>query len=238
MTHSAFAYNVRLLTHSYNGEIALDIQSLDIRSGSVCVLTGPNGCGKTTLLSILALLLKPVSGSVLMHGIESAGSHDHRLRRMVTLVHQRPVLFSATVRNNIEYGLKAAGLPSKEIRDRASRILEKANLSGIAEKQARRLSGGEAQRAVLARGLVLETPIVLLDEPTNSLDDASRPLFLDLLREAIARGATIIIASHDTGLLAALPSRILRMEKGQVVDAPGNPANPPDAAESLRRAQS
>jgi tungstate transport system ATP-binding protein len=230
MSDTAFAYEVRSLMHSYNGGIALDISRLDIRSGAVCALTGPNGCGKTTLLSILALLLKPVSGSVRLHGIESAGSHDCRLRRKVTLVHQKPVLFSATVRINIEYGLKAVGIPAKEIRTRVNRILEKANLGGIAEKQARKLSGGEAQRVVLARGLILETPIVLLDEPTNSLDDASRPLFYNLLREANARGTTIITATHDAGILAALNPRILRMEKGQIIAAPDSTGNPPNAA--------
>jgi|WetSurSiteA1Bulk_404760.scaffolds.fasta_scaffold07190_1 tungstate transport system ATP-binding protein len=230
MSDTAFAYEVRSLIHSYNGGIALDIPSLDIQSGAVCALTGPNGCGKTTLLSILALLLKPVSGSVRLQGIESAGSHDYHLRRKATLVHQKPVLFSATVRNNIEYGLKAVGIPAKEIRNRVDRILGKANLGEIAEKQARKLSGGEAQRVVLARGLVLETPIVLLDEPTNSLDAASRPLFYNLLREATARGTTIITATHDTGILAALNPRILRMDKGKIVHAPGSTGVPPNAA--------
>jgi tungstate transport system ATP-binding protein len=230
MSDTAFAYEVRSLIHSYNGGIALDIPGLDIQSGAVCAFTGPNGCGKTTLLSILALLLKPVSGSVRLQGIESAGSHDCRLRRKVTLVHQKPVLFSSTVRSNIEYGLKAVGLPAKQIQNRVDRILEKANLGGIAEKQARRLSGGEAQRVVLARGLVLETSIVLLDEPTNSLDDASRPLFYNLLREANARGTTIIIATHDAGILAALNPRNLRMEKGKIVAAPGSTGVPPNAA--------
>ena len=230
MSDTAFAYEVRSLIHSYNGGIALDIPSLDIRSGAVCALTGPNGCGKTTLLSILALLLKPVSGSVRLHGIESAGSHDYHLRRRATLVHQKPVLFSATVRNNIEYGLKAIGLPAKEIRNRVDRVLEKANLGEIAEKQAHKLSGGEAQRVVLARGLVLETPIVLLDEPTNSLDAASRPLFYHLLREANGRGTTIITATHDTGILAALNPRILRMDKGKIVDASETAGVPRDTA--------
>ena len=211
------AYSIHSLIHAYDGKVVLDIPHLDIPSGRIHLLTGPNGSGKTTLLSILALLLTPVSGSVLLHGVETAGREDRHLRRKVTLIHQKPVLFSMTVRNNIGYGLRAAGLSLKEIDCRVERILEKARLRDIAEKPARKLSGGEAQRVVLARGLVLETPIVLLDEPTHSLDDESRPILFDLLREANRRGATVIIATHDPGILSSLNARVLKMEAGRII---------------------
>jgi tungstate transport system ATP-binding protein len=217
MKEESLAYSIRSLIHSYDGRIALDIQHLDITSGEICILAGPNGSGKTTLLSILALLLKPVSGSVRLQGMEAAGSQDLALRRRVTLVHQKPVVFSSTVRQNVEYGLRAARLPLQEIKSRTDSILEKMKLSKMEDKQARKLSGGEAQRVILARGLVLETPIVLLDEPTHSLDEASRPLFYDLLREASGRGTTIVIATHDSSLLEVLGSRILRMDQGMLV---------------------
>ena len=210
------AYSIHSLIHSYDGRIVLDIPHLDIPSGQIHLLTGPNGSGKTTLLSILALLLTPVTGSVLLDGVEAVGRKDRRLRRKVTLIHQKPVLFSMTVRNNIGYGLRAAGLSLKEIDSRVERILEKAHLRDIAEKQARKLSGGEAQRVVLARGLIMETPVVLLDEPTNSLDDASRPVLCCLLREANLRRATIIIATHDAELLSLLNTRVLKMDAGRI----------------------
>jgi tungstate transport system ATP-binding protein len=216
------AYCIRSLMHSYDGNIALDIPRLEIPSGRIYAFTGPNGCGKTTLLSILGLLLAPASGSVLLHGIETVRSRDLRLRRQVTLVHQRPVLFSTTVRNNIAYGLKAHGLHAKEVRNRTQAILEETRLSHVADKQARGLSGGEAQRAVLARALVLETPVILLDEPTNSLDDASRPLLLDLLRKANQqRGATIVMATHDLSFASSLTERIVRMEDGKIFESSG-----------------
>ncbi len=211
------AYSIHSLIHAYDGKVVLDIPHLDIPSGRIYLLTGPNGSGKTTLLSILALLLTPVSGSVLMHGIETAGRAVRHLRRHVTLIHQKPVLFSMTVKNNVGYGLRAAGLSSQEIDSRVERILEKAHLRNIAEKQARKLSGGEAQRVVLARGLVLETPIVLLDEPTHSLDDTSRPVLFELLREATHRGATIIVATHDTGVLSSLNAGVLKMDAGRMI---------------------
>ena len=95
------AYSIRSLVHSYDGRIVLDIPRLDIPSGQICAIVGPNGCGKTTLLSILALLLQPISGSVLLHGVETVRNCDRKARKTVTLVHQKPVLFSTTVRNSV-----------------------------------------------------------------------------------------------------------------------------------------
>jgi len=220
MSNTVPACSIRSLVHSYGGGVALDIPSFDIAPGEICLLSGPNGSGKTTLLMILALLLKPSSGSVRLFGTEVAQNRDYRQRRKITLVHQKPVLFSTTVRENLEYGLRAVGISSKDIRERVDRILDQANLRDIAGKYSRKLSGGEAQRVVLGRALVLQTPVLLLDEPTNSLDDASRPLLYGLLREAHARGTTIVIAAHDPGIAAALHSRVLRMEKGRIDAGP------------------
>lgn len=212
------AYSIRSLLHAYDGKIALDIPQLDIPSGEICALVGPNGSGKTTLLSILALLRSPISGSVLLGGIESArGPERQRLRRQVTLIHQRPVLFSTNVWNNVSYGLRALGLPAREIRTRVGAALEELGLSGLAAKHARKLSGGEAQRAVLARGLVLKTPIILLDEPTSFLDDAFRPLLFDLLRHSNqTHGTTVLLAMHDLKFVSALAHRIVRLEEGKI----------------------
>lgn len=211
------AYSIRSLVHSYDGKTALDIPSLDIPSGQICGFTGPNGSGKSTLLSVLALLITPVSGSVLLHGVESVRNPDPQLRRKVTLVHQKPFLFSTTVRNNIAYGLRAQGFPSKEVHHRVQSVLEEMVLSAVAEKHAHKISGGEAQRTALARGMVLETPVFLLDEPTNSLDEASRPVFARMLRKSNQeRGATIIIAAHDVDFMSSLADRIFRMDGGRL----------------------
>lgn len=217
--NAAPAYSIRSLIHTYDGAVALDIPQLDVPSGRIWGLVGPNGSGKTTLLSILALLLSPASGSVVLPKFESGRGHSLRqLRQNVTLIHQKPVLFSTSVRNNIAYGLRARGFPAKEIRSRVRAMIEEMKLSALAERHARKLSGGEAQRVVLARGLILETPIILLDEPTNSLDETSRPLLCELLRKANqTRGATIVIAAHDMDFVSSLADQIVRLERGRIL---------------------
>jgi tungstate transport system ATP-binding protein len=212
------AYCIRSLIHSYNGRTALDIPDFDIPKGVIWGLVGPNGSGKTTLLSILALLLKPSSGNLYLHGTKVTFDKSGQLRRKVTLLHQKPVLFSRTVRSNIAYGLRASGVSSKETAARVQAIVEKAQLASIAHRQARTLSGGEAQRVVLARGLVLETPILLLDEPTNSLDDTFRPILLEMLRQANeSQGTTILLATHDASFVSSIADRIARMEAGKLL---------------------
>jgi tungstate transport system ATP-binding protein len=214
--NDAPAYRIRSLLHSYDGKVVLDIPFLDIPAGQICAFAGPNGCGKTTLLSILAFLLTPASGSVWPQGIQTGRERGQWMRQKLTLVHQKPILFSTTVRKNIAYGLRMLGLPSKEIKSRVQAIVEETGISDLVEKPARKLSGGEAQRAVLARALVLETPILLLDEPTNSLDDISKPMLSRLLCKANQRGATIIIATHDMHFISSLGGRIIQMDGGRI----------------------
>jgi tungstate transport system ATP-binding protein len=215
---ASFSYSIRSLTHSYGEKIVLDIPHLDIPAGQIWGFVGPNGAGKTTLLSILALLQKPSAGKLYLRGSEVAQNRSRQMLRQVTLIHQKPILFTGTVRSNICYGLRASGFSLKEITDRARAIMEETGLMSIAGRRARTLSGGEAQRVVLARGLVLETPILLLDEPTNSLDDAFRPVLLRLLRKANqSRGTTILLASHDSSFVSSIAGRIVRLESGKLV---------------------
>jgi tungstate transport system ATP-binding protein len=213
------AYEIRSLVHAFDGKTVLEIPQLEIPAGEICVLSGPNGSGKTTLLSILALLLRPSAGSVRLHGVEAQGGREpHLLRRQVTLIHQKPVLFKTTVWNNVSYGLRALGLPRPEIKARVDAMLEKLELSNLAQKQARKLSGGEGQRVVLARGLVLETPILLLDEPTSFLDDSFLPRLFDVLKQANqSRSATMLVTTHDLKLVASLCHRMYRLERGMIV---------------------
>jgi len=213
------AYLIRFLTHAYDEKAVLDIPLLDIPEGQIIIFSGPNGSGKTTLLTILALLQVPTGGVVQLDGVQCTSDPDLKLRHTVTLVHQKPILFSTSVRNNLSYGLKAHGHNAWEIGRRLNSIEKEMRLSSVIEKHARKLSGGEAQRVVLARALVLETPILLLDEPTNSLDEAYRPVLIDLLHKANReRGITVIVATHDADFIKSLGGKILRMDGGKILD--------------------
>lgn len=213
------AYEIRNLRHTYDGRTVLDIPEMNITEGQICIFTGPNGSGKTTLLSILALLQMPSEGSVHLNGVLCTRNPDSDLRKMVTLVHQKPVLFSTSVRNNLAYGLKAHGLASKEIDKRIESITEEMQLASLIPKNACKLSGGEAQRVVIARALILRTPILLLDEPTNSLDAAYRPMLVQLLLHIIrGKDTTVIIATHDKSFISAISGKILQMENGKIKD--------------------
>jgi len=217
---TSIAYSIRSLTHRYDGSTVLDIPQLDLFAGRIYSIAGPNGAGKTTLLHIMALLMQPTSGKIIVNNIEiTNGFNRDTLRRQVTLIHQNPVLFSTTVNKNLAFGLKVRGLSHIEISKRISEISTELSLSGFGSRHVKKLSGGEAQRVVLARSLVLQTPILLLDEPSSFLDSKFRPMLMDLLREANRiHNTTIIFATHDYELSTSLAHEILYLDSGKLID--------------------
>ncbi|MBT3223729.1 MAG: ATP-binding cassette domain-containing protein [Proteobacteria bacterium] len=210
------AYRLNSVTHRYKEPVVLDIPQLELESGRIYALLGPNGSGKSTLLQIMALLLRPTTGTVQMLG-EVTGGLEHR--RQVTLIHQKPVLFSTSVFNNVAFGLRARGLAGPELEERVTKALKLVDLVGFAGRTARQLSGGEGQRVIIARALTLETPILLLDEPMSYLDDSSRPLLFDLLRHRCEEhGTTVIVATHDQPFAESLVHELLFLGRGKIAD--------------------
>ena len=221
------AYRLRDVVHRYGDQLALDVPRLDLAASSAYALLGPNGAGKSTLLRILALLLRPSEGRVELLGRAvyqrgrsarwSNGGPD-ALRRDVTLIHQRPVLFSTTVFRNVSFGLRARGMPREQAAQRVAEILETVGLGGFSDRHARQLSGGEAQRVIIARALVLATPVLLLDEPTSYLDAAARPLLVELIRNRVREGrATVLVATHDEEFAALVSDEQIRLRRGALV---------------------
>jgi energy-coupling factor transporter ATP-binding protein EcfA2 len=181
------------------------LEELVLEPGETCVVVGPNGAGKSTLLRCLALLVPPCSGTLALQGSPLAAAHIPSLRRQVTLLHQRPVVFATDVQSNIAFGLRARGLKRQVAQARVTQALERVGLLALARRPAKQLSGGETQRLVIARAFALETPLLLLDEPFSYLDSQARPLLRGLLAEHTARGGAVIVATHDweaTGLQA------------------------------------
>lgn len=207
--------NVR---HSYNGRTILEIEHLAIAQGSITGLSGPNGCGKSTLLRVLAFLECPACGSVLFQGRQH-GITPGEVHRQVTLLVQEPYLLKRSVYANVAFGLKARG--ENDVEMRVHEALELVGLppGRFARRSWFELSGGEAQRVSLASRLVLRPRLLLMDEPTASLDEASATLVrnaAELSRKQY--GTTLVIVSHDLTWLRNACDTILFMERGHIVN--------------------
>jgi putative spermidine/putrescine transport system ATP-binding protein len=210
------------ITKSYGSLPVLKGCSLAVEKGQVMTLLGPSGCGKTTLLRTLAGFVEPEGGSVVVGGADITALPPNR--RSVGYVFQNYALFPhLTVAGNVAYGLKVRRRPDAEIRERVGRTLELVSLSGFADRYPAQLSGGQQQRVAIARVLVLEPEVLLLDEPFNALDAKLRLSMQTELRKLILRlGITSIFVTHDQSEAMMLSDQVAVMRAGVIeqVEAP------------------
>ena len=196
--------------------------SFEIPKGSFFSILGPSGCGKTTLLRMIAGFLEPDSGDILIGGRAMAGVPPNR--RPVNLIFQHLALFPMmSVAENIAYGLRRRGIPRAEIRQRVDRVLERIGLPGTGDKRIDQLSGGQKQRIAIARCLVLEPTVLLLDEPLGALDLKLREQMkveLKLLQADI--GTTFVYITHDQSEALVMSDHVAVMNQGRFeqVDTP------------------
>jgi iron(III) transport system ATP-binding protein len=208
--------SIEALTKRFGDFVAVDDVSLSIRSGEFFTLLGSSGCGKTTLLRVIAGFLRQSAGRVLFgdRPIDDVPAH----RRNTGMVFQNYAIFPhLTVTQNIAYGLKARGLPRADIDRRVARMLEMTRLAPFAARKPRELSGGQQQRVVLARAVVIEPEVLLMDEPLSNLDAEMRVHLRTEIR-ALQReiGVTTIYVTHDQEEALALSDRIAVMRAGRV----------------------
>ena len=222
------------LCQRYNSKQALKGITLAIEKGEVFALIGPTGAGKTTLLRLLDQLDNPASGRIYFDGQDVLASPKFRfeIRRKMAMVFQKPIVFNASVYDNVAYPLKVRRCSRESIGRKVGRMLEAIGLDGFQGRNARTLSGGEVQRVALARAMITEPEVLLLDEPTANLD----PVSVDLIEELILRfnreqGTTIVMATHDMSQGQRLADRIgVLMESelvqfgraGEIFNAPRN----------------
>ena len=213
---------IRGLGKSYGtARILTDIQ-LTAERGLVLGLIGPTGSGKTTLLRLINLLEEPTLGSIAFDGVEVTALPEKeklKARRRMAMVSQKPVMFKGNVRYNVSYGLKIRG---KEDRERVTDALQAVNLSGYESRDANTLSGGEMQRIALARALVLEPELLLLDEPTANLDPNSAASIEHIIRD-LAGKTTVILATHNMLQCQRLANNVAVLIRGGLA-ASGQPA--------------
>lgn len=212
------------VTKVYGNKTVLDNINVQIHEGEILALLGPNGSGKTTILKLLAFIENPTSGEVTFQGEPVTPKNAERIRMQSTLVFQKTTLFSTSVYNNVAYGLKIRKVP-KERRDReVKKALELVKLEGFEKRSARKLSGGEQQRVAIARALVLNTKLLLLDEPTANLDPKNAGILEEVIDTVNRENkVTIVMATHNMFQAKKLPHRIALMDEGKITEI-GTPA--------------
>ena len=199
-------FNLNSVSVHFGRVRALSNCTLRITAGEILALVGSNGSGKSTLLRTLHGLIAPAAGSL---------QHDARARQ--AMLFQRPYMLRASVLHNVALGLWLNGVSWKSAKAQALHALERVGLAELAGRNAKALSGGQQQRVALARAWALKPQVLLLDEPTSSLDPAAKREVEHLMAECAEDGMTLIFSSHNLGQVKRLASRVMYLEQGRLI---------------------
>jgi tungstate transport system ATP-binding protein len=195
----------------------LDLAQLELQRGEILAVIGPNGAGKSTLMMALSGLIPVKSGQIVFDGKVVTPHSDLAFRRRVAIVMQAPLLMHGTVSDNIASGLKFRQVPSPEIRERVEDWLKRLKIEHLKNRSAHKLSGGEAQRVSLARALVLQPDLLLLDEPFSALDAPTRAQLIGDLKKLLSgTHLTTLMITHDLDEALALADRVAILMNGQL----------------------
>jgi len=213
MSDRTIAVQASRLTKVFGSRVVLRDVDLEAAEGEIVVLTGANGAGKTTLLRCLASLTRPTSGDV--HWFGRPAGAEPAARRLVGMVpHQSCIYPHLTVRENVVFAARMQGL--REAGRRADEWIAAAGLRPYAHRLATHLSRGMRRRVALARALVHDPPIVLMDEPFAGLDAEAAAWLVDLLAEFRGRSRVVCLATHDPDRLRSLAGRVFHLQSGRI----------------------
>jgi tungstate transport system ATP-binding protein len=223
-------YRVLELRQSYGRSWELSVPAFEIPEGGLYAILGPNGAGKSTLLRMLSLVEPADSGRIEYRGRRIKFPVEAALRREISMVFQRPVMFAGSVWQNLTLGLRIRNLDPGE---HLMQLVAQLDLEALLEASARKISGGEMQRVALARALACKPRVLLLDEPTSNLDPYYTGLIEHIIREVSKSMTTVILVTQNVFQARRLAERaailidgnILEQGEAEVVlDQPGNPA--------------
>ena len=200
---------------SYRSIKALNSVSLEIDGGKIIVLLGVNGAGKSTLMRILSGLENADSGRILLNNKDTDAK---TLRQVSTLVFQKTAMFTMNVFDNLVYGLKIRKVPKEEIPKKINASLAEVRLSGFEKRRAKKLSGGEQQRIALARAFLLDSHVLLLDEPTANLDPNSAIIIEKAIVGKKSNDRIIIMATHNLNQARRMADEIIHIHDGEIVE--------------------
>jgi tungstate transport system ATP-binding protein len=200
---------------NYRSVKALNSVSLQLTGGKIIVLLGVNGAGKTTLMRIMAGLENADSGQLL---INNKNIDCKALRKVSTLVFQKSAMFSTNVYSNMAYGLRIRKVPKDEIKKRIAEALQAVRLSGFEKRRAKKTSGGEQQRLALARAFLLESHVLLLDEPTANLDPNSASIIERAIVSRKSSDRIIVMATHNLTQARRIADEIVHIYNGNIVE--------------------
>ena len=204
-----------------NGAIALENVNLEIETGEFVTLIGPSGAGKTTLTKLILAEDRPTEGSVLFENIDIASfsrAQTTTLRRRIGTVFQEfRLLPTKTAYENIAFAMEASGKSDEEIVSDVPHVLQLVDLQDRMFHFPNQLSGGEKQRLAIARAIINQPEVLIADEPTGNLDEASTHEVIHILKKINDLGTTVILTTHDPLLIHAVGTRIVSMQKGRVV---------------------
>lgn len=216
------AFSLKGVTVEFNKQAVVDVGALDFAAGKIHALIGPSGAGKSTLLRVLNLLQKPTNGEVAYFGqpLLYQGAGKLATQRTMAMVFQKPAMFSGNVYYNVALGLRFRRIGPVEVKTRVANALEMVGLQDFAKRSALTLSGGEAQRTALARALVVEPRVLLLDEPTANLDPANVAIFEEIINRVHREtGATIIMVTHNLYQARRVSQETVFINKGKIIEA-------------------
>ena len=223
MTTDIIIKTDRLEKHFKNGTIkALNGVTTQVRRGEVVVVIGPSGSGKSTFLRCLNLLETPTGGSVVFDGVDitSPSVNINAYRQKMGMVFQQFNLFPhmTVLKNMIIAPTKLLGKSTQEATKKATALLERVGLADRAAAYPNQLSGGQKQRIAIVRALCMEPEVMLFDEPTSALDPEMVGEVLDVMKQLVRDGMTMVVVTHEMGFAREVASRVLFMDSGKIVE--------------------